>query len=113
MTFTYHLPTKIIFGLPALEALDGELRQLDARRVLLVSDPGLDAIGLVQHFRAGLSTMGRAIIPFTAVSSNPSGKIPNRSIRPPSDLKNDTLPRSCSLNETVITRLLPRTSSGS
>ena len=72
MPFTYQLSTKIIFGLPALEALDGELRLIEAQRVLLVSDPGLDAIGLVEHFQARLSTNGRAIIPFTAVSSNPT-----------------------------------------
>ncbi len=70
--FTYHLPTKIIFGLPALEALNNELNLLAARRVLLVSDPGLADIGLVEHLRAGLSTEGRDISAFTQVSSNPT-----------------------------------------
>ncbi len=70
--FTYHLPTKVIFGLPALEALDSELNLLAAQRVLLVSDPGLVAIGLVERFQAGLSTNGREIVPFTDVSSNPT-----------------------------------------
>ena len=72
MPFTYHLPTKIIFGLPALEALGSELGKVDAQRVLLVSDPGLADIGLVEHLRAGLGSEGRVITPFTQVSSNPT-----------------------------------------
>ena len=70
--FTYHLPTKIIFGQPALEALNNELNLLAAQRVLLVSDPGLADIGLVEHLRAGLNAEGRVITAFTQVSSNPT-----------------------------------------
>jgi len=72
MQFQYHLPTKIIFARPALEALAKELDLLEAGRVLLVSDPGLADIGLVEHIQAGLSSEGRAIVPFTQVSSNPT-----------------------------------------
>ncbi|HEY53846.1 MAG TPA: iron-containing alcohol dehydrogenase [Caldilineae bacterium] len=70
--FTYHLPTKIIFGQPALEALANELDLLEAKRILLVSDPGLADIGLVERIEVGLSNEGRAIVAFTEVSSNPT-----------------------------------------
>ncbi|MBE7472234.1 MAG: NAD-dependent alcohol dehydrogenase [Anaerolineae bacterium] len=72
MPFTYHLPTKIIFGQPALEAVKTELAQLQAERVLFVSDPGLAQLGLVAQFTAGLSEAGYAVTPFTEVSSNPT-----------------------------------------
>jgi alcohol dehydrogenase len=72
MLFTYHLPTKIIFGQPALEAVKAELAQLQAERVLFVSDPGLVQLGLVAQFTAGLSEAGYAVTPFTEVSSNPT-----------------------------------------
>lgn len=72
MTFTYYLPTKIIFGQPALEALKSELAALKAERVLFVSDPGLVHLGLVAQFTAGLAQAGHAVILFTDVSSNPT-----------------------------------------
>ena len=70
--FTYHLPTKIIFGQSVLEALSNELDLLMAQRLLLVSDPGLAEVGLVEQILAGLSARGREIVSFTAVSSNPT-----------------------------------------
>lgn len=70
--FSYHLPTKIIFGQPALEALVAELAALDTRRVLLVSDPGLAELGLVSRFVDGLAAASVTALPFTAVSSNPT-----------------------------------------
>ena len=72
VSFTYHLPTKIIFGQPALEAITAELSDLKAERVLLVSDPDLAQLGLVAQFAAGLSQAGRTVTPFSEVSSNPT-----------------------------------------
>lgn len=72
MSFTYHLPTKIIFGQPALEALRAELAALQAERVLLVSDAGLARIGLVEQFRAGLSDDGRQVGAFADIGTNPT-----------------------------------------
>lgn len=70
--FIYHLPTKIIFGQPAAEAIKAELTTLDAKRVLFVSDPGLAQAGLVEPITAELAAGGFQITPFTAVSSNPT-----------------------------------------
>jgi alcohol dehydrogenase class IV len=70
--FVYHLPTKIIVGQPAIEALTTELESLAARQVLLVSDPGLAELGLVAQFVAGLAAVGVTALPFTEVSSNPT-----------------------------------------
>ncbi len=70
--FVYHLPTKIIFGQPAIEALTAELESLAARQVLLVSDPGLANLGIVSQFTDGLTQDDVVVHTFTAVSSNPT-----------------------------------------
>jgi len=70
--FSYHLPTKIIFGQPALEALSNELTDLKAKQLLLVSDPGLAQLGLVEQFVTGLKQAGFKTTSFTEVSSNPT-----------------------------------------
>ena len=60
--FTYQLSTKIIFGQPALQALISELAELRADRILLVSAPGLERLGLVSSFEQALSQAGLAVI---------------------------------------------------
>lgn len=72
MTFTYYLPTKIIFGQPALAALTSELAVLKAKRVLFVSDPGLVQLGLVDEVQTSLREAGQSVATFTAISSNPT-----------------------------------------
>jgi len=70
--FTYHLPTKIVFGQTALEVLQSELANLNAKQVLLVSDPGLAKLGLVDQLVTSLNQAGFSATPFTEVSSNPT-----------------------------------------
>ncbi len=70
--FTFHLPTKIIFGQPAAAALQTELAALKADRVVLVSDPGLAGLGVVAQLSAPLEETGLTVLPFTQVSSNPT-----------------------------------------
>ncbi len=72
MSFNYFLPTKIVFGQPAIEALRAELAALEAKRVLLVSDAGLANIGLVDLFRLGLHDAGRDVAVFADISTNPT-----------------------------------------
>ncbi len=70
--FTFHLPTKIVFGQPAVEALPVELAILDTKKVLLVSDPGLAQIGFVEQIQAAVQDAGIEVTVFTAVSTNPT-----------------------------------------
>jgi alcohol dehydrogenase len=72
MSFRYHLPTKIIFDEPATDAITTELVALSADRVLLVSDPGVAELGLVQTFTQTLREAGYTVATFTQVSSNPT-----------------------------------------
>jgi alcohol dehydrogenase len=70
--FIFQLPTKIVFGQPALNALTVELAALKAKRVLLVSDPGLAELGLMDQIDTGLSQSGIVSHTFAGVSSNPT-----------------------------------------
>ena len=70
--FSYHLPTKIFFGQPALESLQNELANLGAKKILLISDSGLAQLGMVEQFANGLNKAGFSTTPFTDVSSNPT-----------------------------------------
>jgi len=70
--FTYHLPTKIVFGQTAYEAVPAELKALGAQTVLLVSDPGLADLGLVGELAAALEEASYDAITFSGVSSNPT-----------------------------------------
>jgi alcohol dehydrogenase class IV len=71
-SFTFQLPTKIIFGQPAIKVLKDELAALGAKRALLVSDPGLVKVGLVEQIRSGLAEAGLKLSIFTEISSNPT-----------------------------------------
>ena len=70
--FNFHLPTKIIFGQTAQEQLSFELAELEAKSVLLVSDPGLDQLGLVTQMATSFQEAGISVVTFTAVTSNPT-----------------------------------------
>jgi alcohol dehydrogenase len=70
--FSFHLPTKIVFGQPAQEALPPELAALKAKTVLLVSDPGVAQLGFVSKIGAKLQQAGIGGVEFTAVTSNPT-----------------------------------------
>lgn len=70
--FAYQLPTKIIFGQPALEALKAELQALNMPRLLLVSDPGLVRLGLVARFEQALGEAGFIVQTFCDLETNPT-----------------------------------------
>jgi alcohol dehydrogenase class IV len=70
--FSYHLPTRIVFGRPALEALKDELTHLNTKQLLFVSDSGLAKLGVVDQFVEGLSQAGFSVTSFTEISSNPT-----------------------------------------
>lgn len=70
--FVFYLPTRIVFGKPATEGLVDELALLNVARVLLVSDPGLADIGLVDSLRREVAQAGTHVTTFTGVSTNPT-----------------------------------------
>lgn len=72
MTFTFFCPVKLIFGQPVAEALPAALAEIGARRVLLLSDPGLAKIGLVEQIAGLLARSGLHVATFAGIKTNPT-----------------------------------------
>jgi alcohol dehydrogenase class IV len=70
--FTFDLKTKITFGKPVKSALPAELAALGVDRVLLISDPGLEKLGLVADLTEALTAQQCTVSTFTRVTSNPT-----------------------------------------
>jgi len=73
MTVTWNFPTRILFGAGALADLPTETSRLGAKRVLIVTDPGVRGAGLVERAEQALAAGGIACAVFDAIASNPSG----------------------------------------
>lgn len=72
--FTFELPTRITFAVGAVETLPAEVRALGGSSVLLVSDPGLVAAGVVDRVAGLLRESGFDPAVFTEVEPEPDAK---------------------------------------
>jgi alcohol dehydrogenase len=72
MEFGFYCPVKLIFGRPVATALPAALAEIGVQRVLLVSDAGLQALGLVGRVAEALRAGGRQVSIFAGVHSNPT-----------------------------------------
>jgi alcohol dehydrogenase class IV len=72
--FDFQLPTRIVFGPGSLSELGGAAGGLAAKRVLVVSDPGIVSAGHVPRAIESLRTEGLAVELFQGVEENPTTK---------------------------------------
>jgi alcohol dehydrogenase len=72
--FDHHPLTRVLFGAGKLAALGGVVRELGGRRVMLVTDPGLEAAGHPQRSTAHLKAAGVEVFVFDGVEENPTTK---------------------------------------
>ena len=72
MEFDFYSPVRFVFGRPVADALPGALAPLGARRLLLLSDPGLQRIGLVDQVGGLLHDGGWEIAVFAQVKTTPT-----------------------------------------
>jgi alcohol dehydrogenase class IV len=72
MEFGFYSPVRLVFGQPVAAALPVVLAEFEVERVLLLSDAGLEAIGLVDQIAGSLSAGGWQIASFARVRSNPT-----------------------------------------
>lgn len=72
--FDFHTPTRVVFGPGTLARLGELAREMGATRALLVTDPGLKAVGHPQRARASLEGAGLAVYWFDDVEENPTGR---------------------------------------
>ncbi len=72
--FDFHTPTRVVFGPGSMNRLGELARELGGRRVLLVTDPGLEAAGHPQRATLSLKDAGLEIFLFDDVEENPTSK---------------------------------------
>jgi alcohol dehydrogenase len=70
--FDFHPLTRVVFGAGTLDRLGELTRELGGTRVLLVTDPGLEAAGHPQRALASLRDAGLEVSVFDAVEENPT-----------------------------------------
>jgi alcohol dehydrogenase class IV len=70
--FTFLVSTRIVWRSPAAEALVEEVESTGARRVLVVSDPGVAAAGLVEEVTSPLIESGVELTVHAEVAGNPT-----------------------------------------
>ncbi|MCS7047606.1 MAG: iron-containing alcohol dehydrogenase, partial [Gemmataceae bacterium] len=71
-SFDFHTPTRVVFGPGTLNRLGELARELGDTRVLLVTDPGLEAAGHPQRAERSLRDAGLEVFVFDQVEENPS-----------------------------------------
>jgi alcohol dehydrogenase len=70
--FEYHPLGRVVFGPGSLNRLGELARELGGRRVLLVTDPGLEQAGHPQRAIASLRAAGLEVFVFDGVEENPT-----------------------------------------
>ncbi len=70
--FDHHPLTRVVYGAGALACLGELTRALGVRRVMLVTDPGLEAAGHPQRAVAHLRDAGLEVFVFDGVEENPT-----------------------------------------
>jgi alcohol dehydrogenase class IV len=67
-------PTRVLFGVGAVDETGNEVKRLGAARALIVTDKGVVAAGLVAPVEQALASAGIAMTLFTGVDPNPVEK---------------------------------------
>ncbi len=70
--FDFHPRTRLIFGVNAVDGVGEIVRELGAKKVLLVTDPGIAAAGHEQHVLKSLAADGVSTVVFDKVRENPT-----------------------------------------
>lgn len=71
-SFDFHPPTRVIYEAGALNRLGEAARELGGKRILLVTDPGLEAAGHPQRAVESLRGAGLEVFLFDGVEENPT-----------------------------------------
>lgn len=70
--FEFQPRTRLVFGVNAVERAGEIVREMGARKILLVTDPGIAAAGHEQHILKSLATDGVSVVVFDKVRANPT-----------------------------------------
>lgn len=72
--FDFHTPTRVVFGPGTMNRLGELAKELGDTRVLMVTDPGLEAAGHPQRALASLRAAGLEVFLFDKVEENPTSR---------------------------------------
>src|SRR6266705_1383152 len=72
--FDYKPRTRLVFGVGSVDQVGELAREVGARKVLLVTDPGIVAAGHAEHVRRNLEQAGLQIAVFDQALENPTTK---------------------------------------
>lgn len=72
MQFGFFSPVKLVFGQPLATVLPAVLTEMEVERALVLSDAGLDALGVVGETAGRLRAGGWQVATFTQIQSNPT-----------------------------------------
>ncbi len=87
-----HIPGgKVVFGAGTLDAIGGEAKALGAKRVLIVSDPGIVKTGAVDRARKSLDREGISVTVFDETRENPTTRDVDRCVRVARDVDIDLI----------------------
>src|SRR5437764_1297141 len=73
-SFDYHPRTRLVFGTDTVERLGELAREIRAKKVLLVTDPGIVAAGHAERVRELLKAARLQITVFNQARENPTTK---------------------------------------
>jgi alcohol dehydrogenase len=72
LPFDFHCPTRIVFGAGKVDELGPIASALGAKRVIMVSDPGIVSVGHTQRGIDSLQRFGLTVMLFDGVGENPT-----------------------------------------
>src|SRR3546814_20747763 len=75
MDFDFPAPRRLLVQQGASRRLPEFCRELHAKSVLLITDPGIDKLGLLDDVKAAFQQQGVALACFTQVSADPVDSI--------------------------------------
>lgn len=89
--FDFHTPTRVVFGPGTMNRLGELAKELGDTRVLMVTDPGLEAAGHPQRALASLKSAGLEVFLFDEVEENPTSRHVDLGVRFAHELKIDLI----------------------
>ena len=69
--YCFAVPTRVVFGAGVSLQVDQEVHRIGGTRVLIITDPGVQAVGLVQGIRDTIAASGVSTTVFDEVEPNP------------------------------------------
>jgi len=91
MFASFNTVRRIVSGFGCLHSLGDEIKRLGGSRVLVVTDPGIKAAGLVDHLAAKLEAAKLPYLFFTEVEPDPKMEVVDASVRAARDFNPDVV----------------------